>query len=56
MPQLHPAVRRAKSIARNILLLFVLAFLLPLATHGLWTLTPDNVMRGQTANWTSAAH
>lgn len=54
MPQLHPAIRRTKSAARNLLLLFTLAFLMPLTAHGIWALTPDNPLRGRTADWSSA--
>lgn len=54
MPQPNPAIRRTKVAIRNVLLLFLLAFLLPLVAHGLWVLTPDNALRSRTADWSSA--
>ena len=54
MLRIHPVIRRTKSAARNLLLLFALAFLMPLTAHGVWSLTPDNPLRGRTSDWSSA--
>ncbi len=54
MPQQHSAVRRTKSVVRSLLLLFALAFLLPLAAHALWWLMPGNPLHGRTSDWSSA--
>lgn len=54
MPQTYPAARRTRAAARNILRLFILAFVLPLTAHGIWALAPDGVLRTRTADWSSA--
>lgn len=46
-------VRCALSAVRKMLLLFALAFLLPLALHGLWWLSKDHPGNWRAADWSS---
>lgn len=54
MTRLKSAICWARSAARRALLLFVVAFLLPLMLHGLWWLSKDHPRSWRAADWSSA--